>query len=209
MLDGTVARRTIRLDAPLDLRLTLAPLWRGRGDPTLRIGPDGVWRATRTPDGTATIHLVVRWPDLVAEAWGLGAAWALEHSPAMAGLLDDPAGLRTDHPVIRDLARRNPGLRFPRTLAVMESLVPAIIEQKVTGNEAHRAWRGLVAVHGEPAPGPPGDAGMRVPTAPSATPLSATVSSSVGKRPKYISWVASRHIRVCASSDDVRCWMRI
>jgi len=167
VLDGTVARRTIRLDAPLDLRLTLAPLWRGRGDPTLRIGPDGVWRATRTPDGTATIHLVVRGPDLVAEAWGLGAAWALEHSPAMAGLLDDPAGLRTDHPVIRDLARRNPGLRFPRTLAVMESLVPAIIEQKVTGNEAHRAWRGLVAVHGEPAPGPPGDAGMRVPTAPS------------------------------------------
>ena len=88
---------------------------------------------------------------------------ALEHAPDVAGLNDDPTALDTSHPLIRDLARRHPGLRFGRTLAVMESLVPAIIEQKVTGDEAHRAWRGLVAKYGEPAPGPAGLAGMRVP----------------------------------------------
>ena len=33
--------------------------------------------------------------------------------------------------------------------------MPAILEQKVTGDEARRAWRGLIARHGEPAPGPP------------------------------------------------------
>ena len=33
--------------------------------------------------------------------------------------------------------------------------MPAILEQKVTGQEAWRAWSGLVRVHGEPAPGPP------------------------------------------------------
>ncbi|MHB8400057.1 MAG: DNA-3-methyladenine glycosylase family protein, partial [Candidatus Limnocylindrales bacterium] len=56
-----------------------------------------------------------------------------------------------------------PGLRFPRTLRVLEALVPAIIEQKVTGAEAHRAWRGLVMAHGDTAPGP---AGLRLPPDP-------------------------------------------
>jgi 3-methyladenine DNA glycosylase/8-oxoguanine DNA glycosylase len=163
------SERRVALIAPLDLRRTLGPLWRGRGDPTLRIGADGVWRATRTPEGPATIHLAIAGDELVARAWGDGAAWALEQSPAMAGLLDDPSALVplvAADPLLRELARRHPGLRFPRTLAVMESLVPAIIEQKVTGNEAHRAWRGLVQTHGEPAPGPDVPAGLRVPPAP-------------------------------------------
>jgi 3-methyladenine DNA glycosylase/8-oxoguanine DNA glycosylase len=45
----------------------------------------------------------------------------------------------------------------------MGSLVPAIIEQKVTGLEAQRAYRGLVLRHGEPAPGP---GGLHLPPAP-------------------------------------------
>ena len=60
---GTDRVRTIGLDGPLDLRRTLAPLWRGRGDPTMRMAPDGVWRATRTPDGPGTIHLAHRGGD--------------------------------------------------------------------------------------------------------------------------------------------------
>jgi 3-methyladenine DNA glycosylase/8-oxoguanine DNA glycosylase len=158
--------RRVALTEPLDLRRTLGPLWRGRGDPTMRIGADGVWRATRTPEGPATIHLTLAGSELIARAWGDGAAWALERAPALAGLLDDPAALVplvATQPLLRELARRHPGLRFPRTSAVMESLVPAIIEQKVTGDEAHRAWRGLVHAHGEPAPGPATPAGLRVP----------------------------------------------
>jgi 3-methyladenine DNA glycosylase/8-oxoguanine DNA glycosylase len=38
----------------------------------------------------------------------------------------------------------------------MGSLVPAIIEQKVTGDEAQRSYRSLIRMHGEPAPGPAG-----------------------------------------------------
>jgi 3-methyladenine DNA glycosylase/8-oxoguanine DNA glycosylase len=37
---------------------------------------------------------------------------------------------------------------------VLESLIPAVIEQKVTGREAWRGYRGLVRRWGEPAPGP-------------------------------------------------------
>ena len=41
--------------------------------------------------------------------------------------------------------------------------MPAILEQKVTGDEARRVYRGLLARHGEPAPG---GFGLRVPPAP-------------------------------------------
>jgi 3-methyladenine DNA glycosylase/8-oxoguanine DNA glycosylase len=42
-------------------------------------------------------------------------------------------------------------------------MVPAILEQKVTGKESHMAYWGLVASLGEPAPGP---AGLTVPPSP-------------------------------------------
>ena len=44
---------------------------------------------------------------------------------------------------------------------MLESLIPAILEQKVTGTEAHRAYHGLVWRYGEPAPGPV-ELGLRV-----------------------------------------------
>ena len=46
------------------------------------------------------------------------------------------------------------GLRLIRTGLVLESLIPSILEQKVTSDEAYRAWRLLLQRHGEPAPGP-------------------------------------------------------
>jgi 3-methyladenine DNA glycosylase/8-oxoguanine DNA glycosylase len=59
------------------------------------------------------------------------------------------------------LWRRYAGLRVIRTGRVFEALVPAVLEQKVTGREARGAWRWLVNRYGEPAPGP-GPAGLRV-----------------------------------------------
>ena len=63
------------------------------------------------------------------------------------------------------LARRFPGVRIPRSRAVLESLVPAILEQKVIGEEARRALLGLQRVLGEPAPGP-AEWGLRLPPRP-------------------------------------------
>src|SRR5207245_2691205 len=48
-------------------------------------------------------------------------------------------------------------LRISRTNAVVEALVPAILEQKVTGEEAHRSFRRLVRTYGETPPGPPAE----------------------------------------------------
>ncbi len=73
----------------------------------------------------------------------------------MTGALDSLVGFDPSlHPVVALLAHRLPGLRLPRTERVFDALVPAILEQKVTGAEARRAWLGLVRLVGEPAPGP-------------------------------------------------------
>jgi hypothetical protein len=146
--------QTFRLDGPLDLLRTLGPLAHGRYDPTIRLRSGRAWRTTRTADGPATVALSHAGDDVRAEAYGPGADLALAAIPALLGLGDDgpiPAG----HPLIAQLARRFPGVRIPRSGAVLESLVPAILEQKVTGEQAHRALSGLVRVHGEAAPGPP------------------------------------------------------
>jgi 3-methyladenine DNA glycosylase/8-oxoguanine DNA glycosylase len=146
--------RTYRVDGPLDLRRTLAPLSRGPGDPTIRLGPGRAWRATRTADGPAAIALVHAGDELRAEAWGPGAERALADVPILLRLDADVRPIPAGHPLIAQLARRAPGVRIPRSGAVLDSLIPAILEQKVTGQEARRAWIGLIRKHGEYAPGP-------------------------------------------------------
>ena len=162
----TLVRRFVPA-GPLDLRLTLAVHRRGPRDPTLRFSTDGsAWRATRTPDGPATLRLIAEGAAIRAQAWGPGAAWAIEQAPELAGALDDAAGFAAmvaGNPVLRALNARFPGIRIGRTHRVLEALVPAIIEQKVTGEEARSAFVALVRSHGEPAPGPWDGAPVRNP----------------------------------------------
>jgi hypothetical protein len=102
-----------------------------------------------------------------AAAWGPGAAWLLRELPGLLGGDDDRAGFAPAHPVLRELSARHPGVRVGRSGRVLEALVPAVLEQKVVGVEARRAWRYLLLKFGDPAPGP-APAGMRVPP-PAAT----------------------------------------
>jgi len=114
---------------------------------------DGLWRASRTPHGPGTIHLPLDGQH--ARAWGPGQEWLLDRVDALRGDLDDINGFDpSPHALVARLAHRFPRVRLPRTEGVLEVLVPAILEQKVTGAEARRAWRGLVRRLGEPAPGP-------------------------------------------------------
>ena len=159
--------RTWRPDWELDLPGTLGVLRRGPGDPSYRRTPDGaLWRASRTPAGPGTLRLTLRSGEgaVGARAWGPGADWLLDRFPALLGAGDDPSGFDpSGHPVLRDAHRRHPGLRIGRTGLVMESLVPAVLEQKVTVQEAHNAWRRLLHRFGTPAPGPDGmPQGLRV-----------------------------------------------
>jgi 3-methyladenine DNA glycosylase/8-oxoguanine DNA glycosylase len=124
------------------------------------------WWATRTAEGPATLHLSVANGAITAEAWGAGAELALERAGRLVGVESgrQPTSslASVDHEWIASLARRLPGVRTLRTEAVFESLVPAILEQKVTGMEAHRVWHRLVRTYGEPAPGPGAGLGLRL-----------------------------------------------
>ncbi|MEO5851608.1 MAG: DNA-3-methyladenine glycosylase 2 family protein [Nocardioides sp.] len=153
--------RVWRPDWPCPAGQILGQQRRGAGDPTYRVEASGVdrtrhWRGIRTPEGLATLAVEAR-PDLAevhAEAWGPGADWALASLPGLLGAHDDPSGFEPRHPVLAEVHRRHPHWRLGRTGLLMESLVPSIIEQKVTGQEAFAGFRALVVRHGEPAPGP-------------------------------------------------------
>jgi 3-methyladenine DNA glycosylase/8-oxoguanine DNA glycosylase len=169
--------RVLEWQAPflLDVRGTLSVQGRGRSDPTFRIDEAGaVWRTSLTPDGPATIRVTARTasmsatttapagPLVLAQAWGPGADWLLGALPGALGLHDDISGFDpSGHPVLRQVARRHPGLRLGRSGRLMEALVPAVLEQKVLTIEAHRAWRILLAKFGGQPPGP-APRGMRV-----------------------------------------------
>ncbi|MET8473403.1 DNA-3-methyladenine glycosylase 2 family protein [Streptomyces sp. NPDC006422] len=152
--------------SPLHAGLTLGPLRRGPADPTFRTTPDGtVWRTSRTPDGPATLRITQPHPDgpVHTEAWGPGAAWFLRRLPDLLGESDDPTAFEPRHRLLARTTHRRPGLRLTRTGLILESLIPSILEQKVTTDEAYRAWRLLLTKYGEPAPGPAGaDLRMRV-----------------------------------------------
>lgn len=168
--------RTVRLDGPFDLRGSFQPVCRGRRDPANRFEGDTYWRATATPEGPAT--LAVRADPANGEvrgwAWGPGAAAVLDGLPDLVGASDDLGGFARlvgaavgpGADVVAGWARRRPGLRIPHTGAVVEALIPTVLEQKVAGREARRSYQELVLALGTSAPGPAGERGMRVPPTP-------------------------------------------
>ena len=159
-------RTTVTLALPVDLGLTLGALAHGTANPCVRRDADGSWwRATRTPLGPATAHFVAANDGIRVEAWGVGAGWALDAAPELLGARDSLDGFDPAPGIVRDLHRRMPGLRISRSLAVFETLVPTILEQKVPGAEAFATYRNLVRAFGGAAPG---SSGLRLPPAPDA-----------------------------------------
>ena len=147
--------RRLALRGPLDLASTLAPLVHGAGDRTARLRGGEAWLAFRTVDGAASLRITADAASgAQAWAWGAGAERALDGVAALIGEDDRPDELVARHAMLRRLQRQHPGLRLPRSGRVMHALVPSILEQKVTGTEAFRAYGALLRRYGEPAPGP-------------------------------------------------------
>ena len=129
----------------------------GTGDPTFRTDDAGrAWRGVRTPEGVATLVVEARAADgeVVAHAWGPGAEWVLDDLPGLLGAHDDVSSFDPRHPVLAEVWRRYDHLRIGRSRLVWEALVPAVLGQLVTGQEAHAGFRMLVFRFGERAPGP-------------------------------------------------------
>jgi 3-methyladenine DNA glycosylase/8-oxoguanine DNA glycosylase len=154
-------------DYSLDVSTLLAPLRRGAGDPALRREPDAVWLAGNTTAGVGTLALRRSGSEVLARAWGPGAADLLDGVPALLGAEDDDSDFQAHHPIVAEVRRRMPGLRLGAVGRVWDVLVAAVLEQKVTGFEARRSWRELCRRFGTPAPGP-APAGMFAPPTPRA-----------------------------------------
>jgi 3-methyladenine DNA glycosylase/8-oxoguanine DNA glycosylase len=148
---------------PFDLLQTLGILMRGNGDPSFAARQDGLWMAFTTPEGPATLRLAAAGIDadrhVDAQAWGPGAGSAIAAVPALLGsgddwsAFDEPAFHATLPRMVREARRRNLTVRLPTTGRVVDSLVPTILEQKVTTIEARRGYRYLMYRYGSAAPG--------------------------------------------------------
>ncbi len=128
---------------------------RGVADPTYRVHDGFHWRALNTVAGAATLAVRPLSVEGIVEAraWGLGAEIVLDLLPELLGAADDPSSFRPP-PLLAELHRLRPHWRLGRTAAIWDVLVPVVIEQKVTGQEATIGIRSLLARHGQPAPGP-------------------------------------------------------
>ncbi len=142
----------------VDLPAVLGSFTRGSTDPAQRFAGDGsVWRAARTPEGVGSLHLTASAAHVRAQAWGPGAGWLVSSVPRLLGFDDDPGGFPAESlppalaPTWRRLADR---WRTPSSGLVLEALVIAVLEQKVSGLQSRRSWGSLLSQRGEPAPGP-------------------------------------------------------
>ena len=175
----------VRLAGPYSLWRTLRPMQRGASDPTMQRTDAGVWRGMLTPAGPASMQLQEQAGDegvtVVARTFGPGAQWAAGTVADLVGACDDPQRFRQrlqtaaaesrwspeQHRTIQFVAAayQQTAWRLPKSHGVWESVLAAVLEQKVTGKESKGAWRSLALEFGDVAPGPV-PVGLRVPPTP-------------------------------------------
>ena len=150
----TPLTRTFAIANGANALASVTALWQGPHDVQTRFQDGGVVRATWTSEGAATLRMTPSRTSVSAEAWGPGAAAALEMVPGLMGTLDDQTALKPHDGRVAEFVRRQPGLRLARSGSVMDSLVVSILGQKVVGKDAQRSYRDLLVRFGEAAPGP-------------------------------------------------------
>lgn len=149
-MSAAPAVRAWRPGRPLDLRATAGPLRHG-SDPSWARVPGGFAKASLTPEGPGA-QMVTASPgaaEVRIEAYGPGAAWLADTLPRLLGDGDDDTGFEPPPP-LREVRRRRPGIRVPRTGLVLETLVPVVLAQKVTGKEAGTSYARLLRRFAEP-----------------------------------------------------------
>jgi 3-methyladenine DNA glycosylase/8-oxoguanine DNA glycosylase len=156
-VSATTVTRTMTTPERYHLSGSVRALTAVRHDPCARFVNGDFWLAARTPDGPGSLRLNPAGGKLTATGYGPGAGWLTDRADAIAGLRDEVSGFAVvarQHPVVARLAHTFAGVRMPATRLMFHRLLRAILEQKVTGTEAHRSYRRIVRHFAEPAPGP-------------------------------------------------------
>ena len=142
---------TSTVEAPgIDPGLVFAPLGMLRADPTLRLGPRQMLRATWTPHGPGTI--AIAWGSesghISVECRGDGADWLLERAELLVGARDDVSTFRPEG-IVGRLWSRFRADRVGATGTVWHDLIWFVVQQRVRGVDAAAQWRRLVTTFGE------------------------------------------------------------
>ena len=156
MTPGAATERRWTPSWPIDLGTTLEVLQHGRYDPTLRLVDARGLANDPDPGRTGDRPLRALGGRRPGDRLGTGRRPRARCPARRPGRGRRSRGLRRrGHPVMAAAHERfGRGWRVLRTTRVLEALVPAVLEQRVTGLEASRAWAELVRGFGEPAPGP-------------------------------------------------------
>ena len=115
---------------------------------------DGVrWWATETPEGSASLAFRLLGGEVIADAWGPGATWAIGQLPALLGNDDDPGGFQPRDQVVRGLVTRMGVPRLGATGRWYEAMATAAIYQRVVSADARTAVTRMGRLHGAEVPG--------------------------------------------------------
>lgn len=162
LLYGRMIEATFSLTRPFDLRRSLL-FALPKSTRLARLADEECTFAHRTVAGPVTVAVRRGKAQLMAIAEGPGAEQAIESLPSTLGLDDDPSDFAAGDGVLRDLHLHNRGLRLGHTRRVFDAVLPVILGQRVTTDEANASYRRLVAATAEPAPG---DRGLFLPPRP-------------------------------------------
>ncbi len=134
---------------PFDLNLKVTLMWVKTSQ-----SRDGVrWWATETPEGSASLAFRLLGCEVIADAWGPGAAWAIGQLPALLGNDDDPGGFQPRDQVVRGLVSRMGVPRLGATGRWYEAMATAAIYQRVVSADARTAVTRMGRLHGAEVPG--------------------------------------------------------
>ena len=152
--------------AAYDLNLKVTLMW----VKTSQMRKGVRWWATETPDGSASLAFRPVGGEVIADAWGPGAEWAIGKLPALLGNDDDPSGFQPRDRVVRDLVSRLGVPRLGATGRWYEAMATAAIYQRVVSADARTAVARMGRLFGADVPGggplplfPSPDAALQVP----------------------------------------------
>ena len=132
-----------------DLNLKVTLMWVKTSQRRRGVG----WWATETPGGSASVAFRIAGGEVLADAWGPGAEWAIERVPALLGNLDDPSGFRPQDRVVGDLVARLGVPRLGATGRWFEAMATAAVYQRVVSADARTAVARMGRLYGAEVPG--------------------------------------------------------
>ena len=132
-----------------DLNLKITLMWVKTSQRRRGVG----WWATETPEGSASVAFRAVGGEVLADAWGPGAEWAIGRVPALLGNDDDPSSFRPRDPVVRDLVSKLGVPRLGATGRWYESMATAAVYQRVVSADARTAVARMGRLFGAGVPG--------------------------------------------------------